>query len=887
MRWLRYFGWALGAVLVLFLAGLVATWGVARNSKSIGELYLERSASNLTAAACLKNKGQCVLADAPIGAWAEYRRCGGPVAGSRIKGEPLACSQRLLTDSGILSDWTNPGQSIYRQLRRGCRKHDLCYRHGKATFGLDRDQCDREFLAESLRECWLIYGNENAYWWLKDRDILRWACQARASAAYLAVSQLGRKNFEYIGPALCEYESGPHAVRDHVVAGRFLGGERDYVISLSLTPDQGALAIKLLSFGADGQSREEAALDNVLPQNVAVGDRDWACQRRRTKDGGFSADCPENLGQSLFKRPADWLRFAPVVFDSDGDGSDELIVPSLTPDFGLVFTHIRAKREGAIVTIEPPRAYLGVARMAQAVPGEGGCEDMLEFADCRIAASGAGATTPAPILSGEAALQNAGFQLTAVASAEAGCLPEGRPDKQDVMLLSAFSDLPKEPTPELAEKRGWLSDYVLRRFIFDPQTQRWQMRRDRFNNDRHRLAGCNIRASRDQFQTHARIQYPPLAVRVPSSKPKDASPVGAPKCAPDERLALISRDKCPTTTPVARAGNLNDIDLMLYKVNARYSFASDQEKVDRHKADKGYDDLRMANAEWRPILWSETADPVLTSRAAREADVAMVATFIGGTQWIGGVEPGDAMREGHHPVIAVLRADTLRSPKEFWEVRHADTMGHVPDLYGVYKSSKSAAPGAVSERRANLWDPRRFGSARIYFQIPSLLGPFTAAGGKGLSLVYFANRELWAEQWAEHDADEWAREHKSKPLPIAEGRFRLLIVPIPAAGAAGNPAMLDCPMDALAKGSAEPAARGRGYAHFLRREPVLAGKFYDGDTGGSLAVAWRDVAGGIKLTAVRYDDRKWKFGAEECAPPRDEGTGDLLKSGEVYRERLN
>jgi hypothetical protein len=869
-RWLRYIGWALGLILVLLVGGLTATWYVAHNSKSIGELYVERSMPDLTAAACVKN-GACEFAQsAPIAAPAEYRRCGGTVAGSRIKGEPLACSEQLITDL-LLSDWSSQGQSAYRQLRRGCRKHDLCYRHGNATFGLRQEQCDREFLAESLRECWLIYGNEND--WLKDRDVLRWACQARASAAYIGVSARGDKYFEKSAASVCEYEGGPHAARDQVVAGRFLGGTRDYVMSLSLTPDQQGLTVRLMSFGADGQSQDIAVIDKLSPQAVPVGDRDWACQRRRTREGGFSADCPETLGQSMLQRPADWLRFAPVVVDSDGDGADELIIPSLVPDFGLVFTHIRVRRDGERAVIDPPRAYLGVSRMAPSEPSQGGCEDALEFADC-----GKTPGKTAEILSKEAATQNSGFQFTVVASADVVCDPPGQANKQDVLLLSAYSDFPGD---------RWDTGYVLRRFLFDAQAQRWDMRRDKFNNDYHRMAGCTVKAPRDQFQTHSRMQYPAFAVRVPP--PKTAGTAPAQSCAPDERLAVISRDKCTTSTPVAKAGSLNDIDIMLYRISAKYKLASDEQKHKDFAKDDAFDEVKIADVRWLPLLWAETADPILTSRFAREQGIAAVATFIGGTDKVGW-PPADPIREGHNPVIAVLKADHLGTLKEGWQDRYADTVGHVPELYGVLKSSSFRAQGSRSEAISNLWDPHRYGSARMYFQIPAVLAPFslglvttadpTLTAIKGASMVFFANSALWAE------TPDSAPTHRSERLPIEPGKFRLMIVPIASEGslAQAQAAMLDCPADAATAGAAVPAAQRQGFANFLRREPVLAGKFLDEADPGSLAVAWREApSGNVRLTALRYEskDRTWRFGNKECARPVK------MNPRELYRDKLN
>ncbi len=94
--------------------------------------------------------------------------------------------------------------------------------------------------------------------------------------------------------------------------------------------------------------------------------------------------------------------------------------------------------------------------------------------------------------------------------------------------------------------------------------------------------------------------------------------------------------------------------------------------------------------------------------------------------------------------------------------------------------------------------------------------------------------------------------------------------------------MIDCPADAIAEGSAKPAAQ-IGSPHFLRHEPVLAGKFFDSDAGGSLAVAWRDADGGVKLTALRYEgqEKTWKFGKRTCDRPAK------MEGSELYRDRLN
>jgi hypothetical protein len=884
MRWLRWAGWTIG-VLVLLVAAVMAVAAVtAWRSSSFRDLYVERSKHNLTAAECQKGKGACNLVDgAPIGSLAEYRRCGDEVAGARTRGEPLGCSAHWVTDY-LLRDWFNPGQSAYRQLRRGCRVHDLCYRHGTVTYGSGPGQCDGEFLAESMRECRLIYGNQASFNWR--RDPLRWGCQLRAGTAYLGVG--GFRQVPYVTQyyqgskgAVCDYEGGPHAARDQVVSGRFLDDGLDYVVTLTLSPDRNAVAVRLLSFGSDGQSKEEKALD-LSPDNVVVGDREWACQRRRTSEGGFTADCPERLGQSMFKQAADWLRFAPVVVDSDGDGSDELVIPSVTSDFGLIFTHIRVRRERGVIGFEPVRAYLGAARLATGEFGKGGCEADLEFANCDGGA--------ADLLSNDKAMQNAGNQFITIANLDAGCLA---PNKQDIVLVSAFSEFPKQPTPEVVEQGGWDGGYILRRFIFDNDARLWNMRRDKFNNDNHRLVGCNL-PNPDQFQTHARLQYPAFALRVPGPKAPSVilpqikpAPTGTPTCEPDERVAVISRDKCPTSTTSSKAGNLNDVDLMLYDINSTYLPSSDQQKIATWPGKgRDFDDLRMASSRWMPILWPETADPILTSRAAREQGIAMVATFIGGKYEFDKYWGKENGRPGNHPVIAVLRTEQLRANKRSWQYRYPDTMGQVPDLYGVFKSTSFKQKDSTLEKIFNIWDPRRYGVVEIYYHIPTVLAPFNTLGGKGVSVVFFANRTMW------ETTKNKAKMLLSEPLPIEQGRFRLMIVPIPMPGPiySGQATMIDCPVAAVADGAAKPAAP-TGNPDFLRREPVLAGRFFETDAGGSLAVAWRDTTGGIRLTALRYVEREkeWRFGNQTCALPREEMNENKkeMNKDELYREKLN
>ena len=92
-----------------------------------------------------------------------------------------------------------------------CAQHDYCYRHGSATYGLNRENCDEEFLVNMKNSCpnqtvsvfgtvVEIMGN--------DMDS-SFVCMQIATDFYNAARDFGEKHFEARGSTYCEYNGPP------------------------------------------------------------------------------------------------------------------------------------------------------------------------------------------------------------------------------------------------------------------------------------------------------------------------------------------------------------------------------------------------------------------------------------------------------------------------------------------------------------------------------------------------------------------------------------------------------------------------------------------------------------------------------------------------------
>jgi hypothetical protein len=917
----------IAAVLAaLFVAGWWWAYEYATDSPRHDQLAVEASTPLLTfnattgtrAAANAPAENPLGVPQAPIASYAEYRRCGGAAQTVRAHGELISCSVPNITDqfSAILKE----GETFYRQMRGVCNRHDFCYAQGGATYGLDRTWCDKAFLADLVRECTLIYGDPtdsrrtasqpgsgNTARQTRARALLsaRADCRRQASVAYAALRLQGRDYYRNNYQPVCDYEPGPHAARDAVVTGRFLDAEggaaaKDYGLTVSLSADARQITLRLLELNAQGQSEERGAWP-VTPEMVPVIDRDRTCRALSdAADAPAGARCPQTLKDTAISA-ADWTRFQPIVIDADGKDGAELLLLSLTRDFGLGLTHVRFTRGPNGIAPEF-RAYLGAARFSDE-PGGKDCEWNLEFSDCETALRARNGNAEPPILSGERSVQSLYQSFLVINRRQRGCGDTAFAG-QDLVLNSghALRDTSKDGN----------MGFRFRRFTYDAAADRWLMHRDRHQNDGHRVYRCGGVAS--PYEHYKRYQYPQFNAGFDN---ECGNPASCPdKCSNpargEDRLEMVGavmREKCPTSTFRPGAGELNDIDLMLYDANTNITAQTSRE------ADKRDNSLDWVNSIWSPLVWKEPAHPLVTSAEARRGPdrIMAVGTYVGGdgTQKIleeirTGLtyadEPENAderrmanfrrMQQRHnrwqdrrYPVITVLRHQLLYhrtllghtvGERGGGEVRKPDTHGHLPDRYAVS------------------WDIEAYGNPASYYELPSVLVslgsearaatqavPLNAAQAQEparpqMGMAFFLNPYLSANLRTERQrgpGDEAeAAEWQSGDFRLADGLFRMLIIPVPQPG--DTPAdvarMIDCPISGAAAGGA-PAQGAQGWTkHFLKNEPVLVGRFYPANADErqqSMAVSWRREDGAIQLTALRFDGQNWRFGDAICQDP--------------------
>lgn len=120
--------------------------------------------------------------------WKEPRH---PCAGT----EPLGCSipEVVLALSEI-------HQEQKKKFHNACVSHDLCYRNGYATYGIDRETCDSEFYDDMKAEC--TSGGGLSVLDIKALGI----CQLAAVQTYEAVRRYGEHAYRTTTSTYCEYK---------------------------------------------------------------------------------------------------------------------------------------------------------------------------------------------------------------------------------------------------------------------------------------------------------------------------------------------------------------------------------------------------------------------------------------------------------------------------------------------------------------------------------------------------------------------------------------------------------------------------------------------------------------------------------------------------------
>jgi coproporphyrinogen III oxidase len=113
-------------------------------------------------------------------------RCGGT--------EPLGCSipAAVLV---VSKDYEEQADKFHN----ACVTHDLCYRHGAATYGLSRKQCDDEFYDNMKAACSGFKGLGV----LDPEDFAK--CQFAAKQTFEAVRTHGEKHFQATTSTYCAY----------------------------------------------------------------------------------------------------------------------------------------------------------------------------------------------------------------------------------------------------------------------------------------------------------------------------------------------------------------------------------------------------------------------------------------------------------------------------------------------------------------------------------------------------------------------------------------------------------------------------------------------------------------------------------------------------------
>jgi len=109
-------------------------------------------------------------------------------------GEPVGCSvpEVFLALSDDYADQVE-------KFRKPCIVHDFCYRHGYATYGLERAQCDANFYDDMRSACAAdgvlgIFDPEE-----------RAICELAANRTYAAVRTHGDEAFRTLTSTYCEY----------------------------------------------------------------------------------------------------------------------------------------------------------------------------------------------------------------------------------------------------------------------------------------------------------------------------------------------------------------------------------------------------------------------------------------------------------------------------------------------------------------------------------------------------------------------------------------------------------------------------------------------------------------------------------------------------------
>ena len=119
--------------------------------------------------------------------WREHEHpCGG--------GLPVGCSIPSVV-TAISSEYENQ----INKFKAACVLHDFCYRHGHATYGVSREQCDETFYENMKDAC----GPVGLLAILDAKDGA--SCRIAAKQNYEAVRRYGEEHYLTTTSSVCEY----------------------------------------------------------------------------------------------------------------------------------------------------------------------------------------------------------------------------------------------------------------------------------------------------------------------------------------------------------------------------------------------------------------------------------------------------------------------------------------------------------------------------------------------------------------------------------------------------------------------------------------------------------------------------------------------------------
>lgn len=121
-------------------------------------------------------------------------------------GKPLGCSVPWLVSLA------SEAHGHYKEkFYDACADHDYCYRHGHASYGLDRKACDDAFLDDMRALCpsGAASGFGKVLEAFDDSVDSRQTCETVANDFYHAVRRYGAERFETTLSTYCEYDGPP------------------------------------------------------------------------------------------------------------------------------------------------------------------------------------------------------------------------------------------------------------------------------------------------------------------------------------------------------------------------------------------------------------------------------------------------------------------------------------------------------------------------------------------------------------------------------------------------------------------------------------------------------------------------------------------------------